>query len=180
MCLQWKNLVNTKIWHLNSVEKNCQAAHIAELVTLFHYKIAYRSSRILPIDDYCDLQRVSIKVHHYRSIFFLLKLYVSFEKSYNNMIDNIICFHRIFVLCNLDDWFRNYGKSCEVPPNLSLVTTWVSVLKTNNSEQHKSFLTKVAVIIHVLIQFYIHSFWHQKNDIKQNLGFPSMRLPWKL
>ena len=50
--------------------------------------------------------------------FFLRKLYVSFEKVSNNMIGNIISFYRIFVLCNLDVWFRNYGKSCEVPPNL--------------------------------------------------------------
>ena len=50
--------------------------------------------------------------------FFLGKLYVSFEKVYNNMIGNIISFYRIFVLCNLDVWFRNYGKSCEVPQNL--------------------------------------------------------------
>ena len=49
--------------------------------------------------------------------FFLGKLYVSFEKVYNNMIGNIISFYRIFVLFNLDVWFRNYGKSCEVPPN---------------------------------------------------------------
>ena len=34
------------------------------------------------------------------------------------MIGNIISFYRIFVLCNLDVWFRNYDKSCEVPPNL--------------------------------------------------------------
>ena len=34
------------------------------------------------------------------------------------MKGNIISFYRIFVLCNLDVWFRNYGKSCEVPPNL--------------------------------------------------------------
>ena len=48
----------------------------------------------------------------------LEKLSVSFEKVYNSMIGNIISFYRIFVLCNLDVWFRNYGKSCEVPPNL--------------------------------------------------------------
>ena len=36
--------------------------------------------------------------------------------------------------------------------------TWVSVLKTNNSQQHKNFLTKVAVIIHVLIQVYMSTF----------------------
>ena len=52
------------------------------------------------------------------AFFFLGKLYVSFEKVYNNMIGNLISFYRIFVLCNLDVWFRNYGKSCEVPPNL--------------------------------------------------------------
>ena len=87
------------------------------------------------------------------------------------MIGNIISFYKILVLCNLDVWFRNYGKSCEVPLNLfglihyivillhsPLVTTCVSVLKTNNSEQHKNFLTKVAVIIHVLIQFYMSAF----------------------
>ena len=34
----------------------------------------------------------------------------------------------------------------------------VSVLKTNNSEQHKNFLKKVAVIIHVLIQLYMSAF----------------------
>ena len=46
------------------------------------------------------------------------KLYVSFEKVYNNMKGKLTSFYRIFVLCNLDVWFRNYGKSCEVPPNL--------------------------------------------------------------
>ena len=114
----------------------------------------------------CVNKSASLKEH-----FFLGKLYVSFEKVYNNMKGNIISFYRIFLLCNLDVWIRNYGKSCEVPPNLfwsdslihvllhlPLVTTWVSVLKTNNSEQHKNFLTKVAVIIHVLIQFYMSAF----------------------
>ena len=61
----------------------------------------------------CVNKSASLKEH-----FFLGKLYVSFEKVYNNMIGNIISFYRIFVLCNLDVWFRNYGKSCEVPPNL--------------------------------------------------------------
>ena len=63
----------------------------------------------------CVNKSASLKDH-----FFLGKLYVSFEKVYNNMIGNIniISFYRIFVLCNLDVWFRNYGKSCEVPPNL--------------------------------------------------------------
>ena len=32
------------------------------------------------------------------------------------------------------------------------------MLKTNNSEQHKNFMTKVAVIIVVLIQFYMSAF----------------------
>ena len=40
------------------------------------------------------------------------------NKVSNNMIGNIISFYMIFVLCNLDVWFTNYGKSCEVPPNL--------------------------------------------------------------
>ena len=31
-------------------------------------------------------------------------------------------------------------------------------VEDNNSEQHKNFLTKVAVIIHVLIQFYMSAF----------------------
>ena len=61
----------------------------------------------------CVNKSASLKEH-----FFLGKLYVSFEKVYNNMIGNIISFYRIFVLRNLDVWFRNYGKSCEVPPNL--------------------------------------------------------------
>ena len=61
----------------------------------------------------CVNKSASLKEH-----FFLGKLYFSFEKVYNNMIGNIISFYRIFVLCNLDVWFRNYGKSCEVPPNL--------------------------------------------------------------
>ena len=61
----------------------------------------------------CVNKSASLKEH-----FFLGKLYVSFEKVYNKMIGNIISFYRIFVLCNLDVWFRNYGKSCEVPPNL--------------------------------------------------------------
>ena len=45
--------------------------------------------------------------------------------------------------------------------NITAFTTgdnWVSVLETNNSEQHKNFLTKVAVIIRVLIQFYMSAF----------------------
>ena len=62
----------------------------------------------------CVNKSASLKEH----FFFLEKLYVSFEKVSNNMIGNIISFYRIFVLCNLDVWFRNYGKSCEVPPNL--------------------------------------------------------------
>ena len=61
----------------------------------------------------CVNKSASLKEH-----FFLEKLYVNLEKAYNNMIGNIISFYRIFVLCNLDVWFRNYGKSCEVPPNL--------------------------------------------------------------
>ena len=61
----------------------------------------------------CVNKSASLKEH-----FFLGKLYVSFEKVYNNMIGNIISFYRIFVQCNLDVWFRNYGKSCKVPPNL--------------------------------------------------------------
>ena len=61
----------------------------------------------------CVNKSASLKEH-----FFLGKLYVSFDKVFNNMIGNIISFYRIFVLCNLYLWFRNYGKSCEVPPNL--------------------------------------------------------------
>ena len=61
----------------------------------------------------CVNKSASLKEH-----FFLGKLYVNFEKVSNNMIGNIISFYRIFVLCNLDVWFRNYGKSCEAPPNL--------------------------------------------------------------
>ena len=64
-------------------------------------------------DTACVNKSASLKEH-----FFLGKLYVSFEKVSNNMIGNIISFYRMFVLCNLDVWFRNYGKSCEVPPNL--------------------------------------------------------------
>ena len=54
----------------------------------------------------CVNKSASLKEH-----FFLGKLNVSFENVYNNMIGNIISFYRIFVLCNLDVWFRNYGKS---------------------------------------------------------------------
>ena len=61
----------------------------------------------------CVNKSASLKEH-----FILEKLYVNLEKVYNNMIGNIISFYRSFVLCNLDVWFRNYGKSCEVPPNL--------------------------------------------------------------
>ena len=61
----------------------------------------------------CVNKSASLKEH-----FFLRKLYVSFEKVYNNMKGNIISFYRIFVLCYLDVWLRNYGKSCKVPPNL--------------------------------------------------------------
>ena len=61
----------------------------------------------------CVNKSASLKEH-----FFLRKLYVIFVKVYNNMIGNIINFYRIFVLCNLDLWFRNYSKSCKVPPNL--------------------------------------------------------------
>ena len=43
----------------------------------------------------CVNKSASLKEH-----FFLGKLYVSFEKVYNNMIGNIISFYRIFVLCN--------------------------------------------------------------------------------
>ena len=60
----------------------------------------------------CVNKSASLKEH-----FFLTKLYVSFVKVYNNMIGNIISFYRIFVLRNLDLWFRNYGKSCKVFPN---------------------------------------------------------------
>ena len=57
----------------------------------------------------------------------------------------------------------NFVKSLQISfvwfTNITLFTTgdiaWVSVLKTNNSEQHENFLTKVTVIIHVLIQFYM-------------------------
>ena len=61
----------------------------------------------------CVNKSASLKEH-----FFLRKLYVSFVKVYNNMIGNIISFYRIFVLCNLDLWFGNYGKSCRVSLNL--------------------------------------------------------------
>ena len=37
---------------------------------------------------------------------------------YNNMIDMNNIFHWIFVLCNLDLWFRSYSKYCGVPLNL--------------------------------------------------------------
>ena len=50
----------------------------------------------------CVNKSASLKEH-----FFLGKLYVSFEQVYNNMIGNIISFYKIFVLCNLDVWFRN-------------------------------------------------------------------------
>ena len=61
----------------------------------------------------CVNKSASLKEH-----FFLRKLYVNFVKVYNNMIGNIISFYQIFVVCNLDLWLRNYGKSCEVPRNL--------------------------------------------------------------
>ena len=110
----------------------------------------------------CVNKSASLKEH-----FFLRKLYVSFVKVYNNMIGNIIfSFFRIFVVCNLDLWFRNYGKSCKVPPNLFGLIHWYCcihlayspLVKINYSEQHNSFLTKVTVIIHVLIQFYMSYF----------------------
>ena len=109
----------------------------------------------------CVNKSASLKEH-----FFLRKLYVSFVKVYNNMIGNIISFYRIFVLCNLDLWFRTYGKSCKVPPNLfGLIHSYCCIhpaysplVKINNSEQHNSFLTKVTVIIHVSIQFYMSYF----------------------
>ena len=69
--------------------------------------------KVLYLTTACVNKSASLKEH-----FFLEKLNVSFEKVYNNMIGNIISFYRIFVLCNLDVWFRNCGKSCEVPPNL--------------------------------------------------------------
>ena len=73
-------------------------------VRVFEKKISFTA---------CVNKSASLKEH-----FFLGKLYVSFEKVNNYMIGNIISFYRIFVLCNLEVWFRNYGKSCEVPPNL--------------------------------------------------------------
>ena len=65
------------------------------------------------VNTACVDKSASLKEH-----FFLEKLYVNLEKVYNNMIGNIISFYRKFVLGNLDVWFINYGKSCEVPPNL--------------------------------------------------------------
>ena len=67
-----------------------------------------------------NLQRVSIKSASLKEHFFLEKLYVSFEKVSNIMIGNIISFYRIFVLCNLDVWFRNYGNLVK-SPQISLV-----------------------------------------------------------
>ena len=66
------------------------------------------------VNTACVNKSASLKEH----FFFLRKLYVSFVKVYNNMIGNIISFYRIFVLYILDLWFRSYGKSCKVPPNL--------------------------------------------------------------
>ena len=39
-------------------------------------------------------------------------------RIYIDMTDMNNIFHWIFVLCNLDLWFRSYSKSCEVPLNL--------------------------------------------------------------
>ena len=104
----------------------------------------------------CVNKSASLKEH-----FFLEKLYVSFEKVYNNMIGNIISFYKIF-FCVI--WMfgleimANLVKSLQISlvwfTNITAFTTAVSVLKTNNSEQHKNFLT----IIHVLIQFYMSAF----------------------
>ena len=77
------------------------------------YATGHSSIRVGLPSTACVNKSASLKEH-----FFLGKLYVSFEKVSNNMIGNIISFYRIFVLCDLDVWFRNYGKSCEVPPNL--------------------------------------------------------------
>ena len=38
----------------------------------------------------------------------------SLLRVYSNMIDSNSIFHKIFDLCNLDLWFKSYGKSCEV------------------------------------------------------------------
>ena len=44
-------------------------------------------------------------------------------RFHNNLIDINNSFHKIFVLCNLDLWFKSYSKFCEVPLNLfGLVT----------------------------------------------------------
>ena len=76
----------------------------------------------------CVNKSASLKEH-----FFLGKLYVSFEKVNNNMIGNIISFYRIFVLYNLDVWFRNYGKSCEVPPNLFGLIHYITAFTTGDN-----------------------------------------------
>ena len=83
------------------------------ICTLQHtyYRIIYKQN---PFNiTACVNKSASLKEH-----FCLRKLYVSFVKVYNNMIGNIISFYRIFVLYILDLWFRSYGKSCKVPPNL--------------------------------------------------------------
>ena len=63
---------------------------------------------------------------------------------------------------------RNYGKSGKVPPNVFGLIRYnyrihhgwhnLSINVEDNSEQHNNFLTKVTVIIHVLIQFYMSAF----------------------
>ena len=54
---------------------------------------------------------------------FLRNRHKSSIRTFNSIVDINNSFHRIFVLCNLDLWFKSYSKFCEVPLNLfGLVT----------------------------------------------------------
>ena len=102
-------------------EKQClhsESQQHFDLFTFYHtFKYLWQgevnSHRKSARSTACVNKSASLKEH-----FFLRKRYVSFVKAYNNMIGNIISFYKIFVLCNLYLWFGNYGKSCEVRPNL--------------------------------------------------------------
>ena len=60
-----------------------------------------------------------VKKKHINSYdFFLRNRQKSLVRIYNNIIDINNSFHKIFVLCNLDLWFKSYSKFCKVPLNL--------------------------------------------------------------
>ena len=102
-------LLHSHVWLLSTWHHTITLTFVGLLYIAYVYSI----STLFCNSTACVNKSASLKEH-----FFLEKLYVNLEKVYNNMIGNIISFYRIFVLCNLDVWFRNYGKSCEVTPNL--------------------------------------------------------------